>query len=254
MDVGMTPEQKAWFNDYAEVEAHPSDPERRVLFIPSGLARVQMLARFAGPDKLLLYLDGDTLIFGSVEPMIQRFLESGKAIGLAAEDNRKVWFAYTMSEAWEGSIPEQDFPRWRQWQNEPVMNTGVILATGSKTAAVSELAKTAYEKYRLRLRWSEQTAIDSAVYELGISYHRLSLQEHFFGREKLLKHSGPLPYLHDAPIFDGRKIIIRHFCYENKKLLAKLLPGLQEKWGLPTDGSHVEASQPVEKKWWKIFS
>lgn len=239
MDVGMTPEQVAWFSDYATVETQTPDPERRVLFIPSGLARVQMLSRFAGEGKLLFYLDGDTLIYGSVEPMIERFLASGKPFGLGAEDNWKVWWAAKMHKAWKGPIPEEDLPRWRTWQREPVMNTGVLLATGPEAAKVSALAMALYQKHRLKLVWSEQTAIDSAIYELGFPYHQLSLQEHYFGREWWVSHPGRRRYIDGTPRVFGQEVLIRHFCHTNKKLLKKLFPKIRDHW-LGHAGQHAE--------------
>ncbi len=74
-----------------------------------------MLEDFTADGELLLYLDADSLVLGSVEPMVADFLNSGEAIGLATEIGDTAWEPPRMSRAFRGGTPEE-FPGYERWK------------------------------------------------------------------------------------------------------------------------------------------
>lgn len=77
LDVGLTKEDHDLFSKIVIIKA-PLLPGR----YPAAVARCFMLKSFCRPNMVLLYLDSDTWINESLEIIIEKFVTSGKAIGI----------------------------------------------------------------------------------------------------------------------------------------------------------------------------
>jgi 2-polyprenyl-3-methyl-5-hydroxy-6-metoxy-1,4-benzoquinol methylase len=229
MDVGLTPTQVQVLQPLARVEKYPREPYRgRGRYVPSAKARCLALARLPADEVLMLYLDGDTITLGSVEPLIEQFVASGRPLGLAAEDDPRFYVA-TAGQAWEGGRVPVEFSRSILWSERPMLNTGVLLAVGRAAAAVGTRALALYERLKDRFQYAEQTLINAVVYEDDVGLFRVPLPYHCFVFEEHLQKSGR-PYI-DPVLLDGVPVVIRHFCHKSKIDLDALKPQLLRHYG-----------------------
>lgn len=224
MDVGLTAAQISALKELAAVEPFPREEFRGSgFYIPTAKARCQALTQFPQDGQLMLYIDSDTVTLGSVEPLIQLFLASGCPIGIAAEDDPR-FLTFPIITMWKNRTIPAVFKNRDRWANLPVLNTGVMLATGREAAKTGQLALSLYEPLKQEFLCGEQTIIGSIIYEDELEYFPIPTKYHCFLMEKHLRISGK-PYI-DPVYLDQDQIVIRHFCFNNKVLLNRLKPDL----------------------------
>ncbi|MDR3637288.1 MAG: glycosyltransferase [Isosphaeraceae bacterium] len=229
MDVGMTPEQARALSRLARIVRYPrEDFHGTGRHIPSAKARCLALAHYPNDDTLMLYLDGDSVIMGSLEPLIERFLNSGRPIGIAKEDNERFFMA-PVHRSWENSEIPAEFPNSEQWRDRPVLNTGVLLALGARAAEVGARASALYETLKTRFQFGEQTIINSVIYEEDVPTLDIEAKYHCFVHERYLEKTGR-PYV-DPVLLDGEPVVLRHFCHANKEALDSFKPDLLSYYG-----------------------
>ena len=234
MDVGLTEKQVAAFAGLAEVIPFPREPVQKVLFIPSARARVMALTMYPAEDALMLYLDGDSLVFGSVEPLVASFLASGKMVAIAAESDKR-FNIQCVECCWAGNkIPKGPFPEGNRWRKKPILNTGMVLAVGDKARTFGENALRLFDSHRHLFLMGEQTLLDSIIYEDRVDHLLLPVHQHCYIIDKFVNQTGPgYSYVHTVPTVDGKPVLFRHFCgVENKRVLSERLPQLKKKFAI----------------------
>ena len=234
MDVGMTPAQVTELKQLARVLPFPREPRQDVLFIPSAKARIMALTLFPNDSTVMLYLDSDSLVFGSFEPLLEQFIASGLPVGIALESDKR-FNRLPMNRAWlQDTVPAQLFPRHETWQHRMIPNTGLVLATGNEARAWGQRALPILEEHRNLSLMGEQTILDSVLYEDGIPFLPLPVYQHCYVSEEFVKHRGRgLPYVDTIPYIDSQPVLFRHFCGKlNKQTLAARVPYLCKKFGI----------------------
>jgi lipopolysaccharide biosynthesis glycosyltransferase len=236
-DVGLYPWQKAELSRFGEVvEYEPCRLKQQNGYIfPATRARIKMLADFVDDDTVLLYLDSDTLIFENTDELVLKFVESKKTIAIFFEDIDEFW-RIPASFGWINSTIPEEFKNQNRWRNEPMANTGVLLAQGAGAREIGETGMSLYEKYDTQLMLGEQTIIVSLLYEREIPHMKLSPRYHCLAWEKHITHmDAGAKYVTTRPFFRGESIAIRHFAgrgHDFKDALNKALPLLDTNEGL----------------------
>ena len=71
----MTPAQVRSLESVAQVVPYPREAFKGAtgFYIPSAKARCLALAQFPCATRLMLYLDGDSVTLGSIEPLVEQF-------------------------------------------------------------------------------------------------------------------------------------------------------------------------------------
>jgi hypothetical protein len=229
LDVGLTPEQRERFGARATVVPAKRELARAGIYIPSAEARIELLACIASGD-IVLYLDSDTIVTGSVDPLRDRFVNFGRAFGIIPNAARVGWPIWPMHQCWlDQQTPARHFPRYASWKNEPTRSTGVVIAT-CEIGAAARRALGLYQQVKHSLALAEQTILNSVLMEDGIPAHDLLPHEHCLVEEGLLAHPG-VPYF-QAPLLDGLPVIIRHFPGPHKRVLDKVFPSLEAHYRL----------------------
>jgi hypothetical protein len=213
VDVGLTSDQRHILRRMGiEVMIYPV---HRV--IPGNVgawARLRMLEDFTSDGELLLYLDADTLVLGSVEPMVDGFLESEQAIGLATEMIDTEWEPPTMVQAF-ADRPAPGFPHYENWKDHLVMNTGVLLARGPTTGEIARQCTALYPRICEGAKWAEQSILDAVLLDRGYGWWEIPPHQHCLARGDLIEHTGPI---HESgATYRGWNVIVRHFCGRGQK-------------------------------------
>jgi hypothetical protein len=182
---------------------------------------------------LVLYLDSDTVTLRSIKPLVDEFLRSGAPVGLAAETDQR-FNRFPVREAWiDGRIPD-DFPRRTQWQSQPILNSGVLLAFGDRARSIGDRCLRLYDRLQDRFRFAEQTLLDSILYEDQIPVFPIPLSYNCFVEEERLTRTGRA-YI-DPVLLDGQPIAIRHFAARSKKVgLDPNLQSLLDDYAFPSE-------------------
>lgn len=149
-------------------------------------------------DSLLLYLDCDTVVMGSLDGVVDRFLSSGRMMGMYPLDGRV--FPGGMIGAWEWNWPVLLGEGVRSL---PVLSDGMMLGLGCGDVGrwcVDHLGE---------LPGYGRGLIGSACYELGVVVHEFGDLECCVLREEAVLHRGH-PYL--TPCYLGaERVVVRHF-------------------------------------------
>jgi lipopolysaccharide biosynthesis glycosyltransferase len=213
LDVGLSQSQVDYLKQYATVLPYPREHCRTGVYVPSAKARIMILAELP-PRSLMLYLDGDTLVFGSVAPLIADYIRSGSPIGILAETD--IRFArFSMEQAWlDQNIPVKRFKYYGMWRSLPVLNTGLLLASGADARQIGLTALAMYEDVKRGCRFAEQTIIDSVIYEHSWRTFSVPLAYNCYVKDRYINYVNGVPFLDDA------KVVIRHFCDDSKAQLG----------------------------------
>jgi hypothetical protein len=232
MDVGLTPSQADILGRLATVVRYPREETGGVgPPIPSALSQCMALAELPGPDHLLLYLDSDTITLGKVDALVEEFLASGRPIGVAIESVAGTPGAMARH-SWADSRVPDEFPQRDRWQDLPHFNTGVILATGNRAAAIGDRCLNLYNRLNGRFRLGGRALIESILYEDQVPIFPIPLRYHCSGPEEQLTISGR-PYVNPVSV-NGEPVILRHFCgSKNKQTLDQLKSSLFTLYPLP---------------------
>lgn len=230
-DVGLTDDQRLTLAKLG-VDVRVATPDH---WVHNAQAKIRIFSD-VGHDEILLFLDSDTIVYDSVEPMVADFMASEKPIGLYPEGEKVQWLK-CMAAGWKDSVtrdqnPEfmADFPHWKQWDNKPILNAGVILAT-HKINESGKLMFELYERWKQDCIYCEQTIISSVVRDRNIPYFPLNDLQHCLLWEEWMNHPGE-PYM-QAPLLDGKPVLIRHFCGKRTKpVLDQALPKLMAAYSI----------------------
>jgi GT2 family glycosyltransferase len=244
IDAGLSPDQAKTLLQFASLSPPPQGEDLK--FSPEvrrAKGRLTALSDLPGPNRLILFLDPFTLTMGSVEPLIESFLASGKPIGIGIEDDTRFYMT-PMGMGWtEGKIP-QDFPGSGRWQQQPSLNPAVLLAIGDRACKVGNRCREVFDKLLPRFRSLEQTLLGSILYEDQVPLFRIPLRYHCFLFEEHLVHKGK-PYL-DPVLVGGEAIVIRHFCTRrNREALDRALNGLLARYPLTGAAPTADPSKCV---------
>lgn len=242
MDVGMTEAQKKEIAELSEVVRMPRNTlnynnPRSVMYIPSADARIMALEKFPDDNTLVLYLDGDTLVYGSVAPLVKSFLDSGSFLGIGSEEYG--WYPdilpknHKVSAAWaDQKFAETFFLNYKNWKDKIVLNTGVMLTHGNKCKKFGDELITKFITAKKFSRWGEQSLISSMLYEKNINFYKIPIEYNCYVVENSLlsyQHRKSDPFQvnskQERPLFKGKPIIIRHFCGSNgnRNVLKEIL-------------------------------
>jgi len=231
-DIGMDRQQRSTLASYAEIIPYPRDFEPTGYYSPGSKARICMLTNIP-EGELLLYLDSDSIVFSSVDPIVQEFLASNHTVGMTMEDYHTAWPSHPIAAAWfDESLPRRAFPGYERWKNNRVLNAGVILASPAVVPAAIK-ALELYESLKPGLRLQEQTLLNSVFFEEQLSIHYLPYWQHCMADERYVDH--PPGELYDqTPSCDEQRIIVRHFCGPgNQAVLQACFGRLAKKYPLP---------------------
>ena len=201
------------------------------LTYPAAWSRLRMLEDFTADGATLLYLDADSLVLSSVEPMVAEFLASEQAIGLATEIGDTQWPPPKMGGAFAaGALPQ--FPRYEQWKDHLVMNTGVLLARGPAAAEVGRHCTDLYPSLSEGALWAEQSILNAVLLDRGYTWWEMPQHFHCMVRAESIEHAGPI--YEGGATYRGRKVVVRHFCGGGQKdaYARDVLPKAREFFGV----------------------
>lgn len=229
-DVGLEHWQREELGAFGEVRQYPPSPAICISGIswPAARARLQMMADLITEGGVVLYLDSDILVFGSVELFIAEFVASGKPIAMTLE-NTPHFFETKARESWVNSEIPPEFTHQDEWRELPMVNGGVIFTQGLEGARVCRLALGLYDSYTPKLQFAEQSALCTVIYELKIPFLPVPLKYNCVVFERYIDHkwtSGfkmPVPYRDTVPIYNRERVVIRHFGGHGKENYKRLL-------------------------------
>lgn len=221
VDVGMTESQRQKLEGFARIIAAErcTAVQQHGIVYPSGRARVKILSDIVFEDTVMVYMDSDTLVFGSIEEILESFIQSGRAIAVAYEDDPN-FGCPEMSYAWKDGVIPLVFQNQARWRHATMLNTGVLFARGEMARKIGVDGVQIYDQHTDRIRLAEQTVIASLIYEYEIPVFRLPIKYNCFVWEKALTHASPPEYASCAPFYGGVPVVVRHFCgYDAKGAL-----------------------------------
>ncbi len=201
------------------------------IYIPTARVRCHMLEEVLAAGDFFAYFDADGFVVSPVEPLVEELLLSGKQFALFEESDPRFHRTLIREGFHAGKIPEAWFPDRELWQDNPMINSGMILAHGPDALKAGVLAREAYPDCEPYLRFGEQGVIGAAVFETRLPWRKLHTHEHCSQFEHHVRHSGR-PYI-DQSTIDGGRVIFRHFCaVENKQALFVRTKQLSAYYGL----------------------
>jgi len=179
------------------------------LFIPTSKARLTLLSELPTADSVVLYLDSDTVVMGSIEPIVERLLSFNLPLAIQPELPAFYRGLYA-SGAWKDWKVPSIYKNVPSWHNKVLLNSGFMVCNGTKVGDLCSRSLTVFDELYPQAMWGEQSFVTSDVYDTGTEFMSLSESEHCIDQEKFVKHAGR-PYI-DPCYYDGKQIIVRHFC------------------------------------------
>jgi hypothetical protein len=234
LDVGLTAGDRDKLSKFGEVVTYGRDAPGKGYYVPSAVARLDILTRWPAEDTVMVYADADILFLGSYEATVERFLASGKPLGLFREPT-------TLHNAGDHCKPYEPllplFPHIREWYNEGALSTAVVIAGGpaaSQALAFGKKCLDLWPQVRPFAMLGEQSVVNYVAYEDKLPYCPLTEAEmcvvwHYNLRSESSLRYGPTDRV---TLRTGEPVLARHFVGAYKKYLYDHLDRLEQEYGV----------------------
>jgi lipopolysaccharide biosynthesis glycosyltransferase len=178
---------------------------------PATKCRCMMLGEYPDNETLMLYIDIDSVVMGSVDCLVNDFLASGKKLGISIENDDR-FYRHHLQQGWH-TIPGV-FNRTEEWRYKDFRNSGVILAYGEEIKKLGHKIMKHYDEVMPFTTFGEQSIIASFLEDERVPIYEIPWHYHCFQPEEYIEKKD---YLN--PIFlDGKQVVIRHFAGNVKPL------------------------------------
>jgi lipopolysaccharide biosynthesis glycosyltransferase len=237
-DIGLDLSSRTYFENLGvKIKQYPYEPVGSTglnHYYPATQARCLLFGEIPDENTLMLYLDVDCVVMGSVEELVDGFLKSQKPIAIG-EENDPVRFHYAEARSgWKHNEAPECFVNREKWHHNRILNTGVFLAYGKDAKEMGARVVELYPSTHHLYAHAEQTVISSVIYDGFYPIHYLNWSQHCFQLEHFVTKTG-VPYV-DPVYLDDMQVLIRHWCGIGSKKNARrdYLDILRVHYGLPS--------------------